>query len=321
MDFKTHFGKLGADQNWIGVYLDFVASAKSPVGRSHRHHILPRAMFPEFESFKDHSWNCKRLTPSDHFVAHYYLYRALPQHPVAYLSFLKMASVERLSILIQNNYDESLVREMSLAYERIRSGSASIEGWFHVYKGKLHTVISAEELDSRLAVGWIQTAPHRQWVRKGQECHRVPIEEVQSYLDQGFVLGKPPCHTNEFKTAVGKRTKEWHKTEQGKPDAYSYLPHGDQHHRKGGCPKEVADRISKTLDGRKLSEEHAAKVRVAAKGKHWKWSVEARRARSESMKGKRPAMSFTGHHTETTRQMMSASHKARNASETGNFSI
>ncbi len=321
MDFKTHFGQLGADQNWTGAYLDFVASAKSPAGRSHRHHILPRAMFPEFESFKNYSWNLKRLTPSDHFVAHYYLYRALPKHPVAYLSFLKMASVERLNVLVQSNYDEALVRDMSLEYERIRSGAASVEGWMHIYKGKLHTVVSAEELGARLAEGWTQVAPPRQWVHKGEESYRILVKEIQLYLDQGFCLGRPACHSSEFKTKVGERSKTHHRVEKGKPDAYSYLSRGDQHHRASGCPSEVANKISKTLEGRTLSEEHAAKVRVAAKGKTWKWSVEARRKRSESMKGKKPAMSFTGHHSGETRQQMSASHKARNASKMGNLGI
>jgi hypothetical protein len=327
MDFKTYFGRLGADQNWIGAYLDFVTSAKSPAGRSHRHHILPRAMFPEFESFRDHSWNLKRLTPSDHFVAHYYLYRALPKHPVAYLSFLKMASVERLNILVQSNYDEALVRDMSLEYERIRSGAVSVEGWMHIYKGKLHTVVSAEELDTKLIDGWTQVAPPRQWVHKGEESYRVPVEEVQSSLERGFCLGRPTYHSSEFKMKVGERSKAHHQLEKGKPNAYSYLPHRDRHHRAGGCPKEVADKISETLDGRKLSKEHAAKVRVAAEGKHWKWSDEARKRLSEQRQGAgnnrfgKPGYWAGKTRPESTRQRMRASHKARKASNTDNLGI
>lgn len=325
MDFKTHLGKLGADQNW--VYLNFVSSAKSPVGRSHRHHILPRAMFPEFESFKNHSWNLKRLTPSDHFVAHYYLYRALPQHPVTYLSFLKMASVQRLNDLIKSDYDESLVRGMSLEYERIRSGSTSVEGWLHIYKGKLHTVVSARELDARLTEGWTQTAPPRQWVRKGQECHRVPIEKVQSYLDQGFVLGRTLFHTDKSLQITSAKAVVQHKRERVRPNAYFYLPRGDQHHRKDGCPPEVSDKISKTLEGRTLSKEHAAKVRVAAKGKTWKWSAEARARKSQSMQGagnnRFGKQGYWAGKTrpESTKKKMSESHKARNTSNTGNLGI
>jgi hypothetical protein len=320
MDFKTHFGALGADQNWIRQYLDFVAFAKSPEGRSHRHHILPRSMFPEFESFKDHSWNCKRLTPSDHFVAHYYLYRALPKHPVAYLSFLKMASVERLNALAQRNYEGLLVREMSLEYERIRSGAASLDGWLHIYKGKSHTVVSAAELEVRLADGWTQTAPRRQWVHRGEESYRVAVGEVQSYLDRGFTLGRAQFHTNESRKITSSKSVLQHERERVQPNAYSYLPRGNQHHRKNGCPEEVAAKIGKTLAGRKLAPEHAAKVRVAAKDKHWKWSPEARKRLSEQRKG-------TGNNRfgkqgywagkirpESTRRKMSASHKTRIAS-------
>lgn len=319
MDFKTHLTSLGADQNWIGVYLGFVSSAKSPTGRSHRHHILPRAMFPEFESFEEHSWNCKRLTPSDHFVAHYYLYRALPDHPVAYLSFLKMASVAQLSILIQQNYDEVLVREMSLEYERIRSGAASLDGWLHVYKGGQHTVVSAENLSSKLVEGWTQTAPPRQWVHKGEESYRVPIEKVPSYLERNFALGRAQFHTEESRKNIGLKSLLHHEAENAKGDeAYSYLPHGDQHHRRIlGCSPEIAAKISKTLEGRTLSENRAAEVRVAAKGKTWKWSPEARKRLSEQRRGAgNNRFGKVGYwagktRSETTRQKMSKSHKAR----------
>ncbi len=318
MDFITHFTLLDADQSWIQKYLDFVTLAQSPVGRSHRHHILPRSMFPKFASFKVFPSNCKRLTPSDHFIAHYYLYRALPKHPVAYLSFLKMASVERLSVLAENNYNEALVREISLEYERIRSGAVTLDGWAHVYNGKLHTVCPSNFLDKMFAEGWTQQAPPRQWVHKGEESYRIPVEKVPGYLEQGFNLGRPVFHTTGGRKLISKKATANHQLEAVKDDAYSYLPRGDQHHRRIlGCPDEVADKISKTLTDRTLAPEHAAKVRVAAEGKHWAWSHEARVRKSESMQGagnnRFGKEGYWKNKTRpiSTRQKMSNSHKKR----------
>jgi len=46
----------------------------------HKHHILPRAndMFPNYGSFKDHSWNKIKLTPREHYIAHLILCKAFP---------------------------------------------------------------------------------------------------------------------------------------------------------------------------------------------------------------------------------------------------
>lgn len=310
----THLVSLGADQFWVGRYLDFVASAVSPAAnaRSHRHHILPRAMFLEFESFKDNPWNCKRFTPSDHFVAHYYLYRALPKHPVAYLAFLKMASVTRLNALVQSNYDEALVRDMSLEYERIRSGAVSLDGWLHIYNGKLHTVCPDQYLGKMLAEGWTQQAPPRQWVHKNEESYRVPVEEVSKYLEQGFVLGRSVFHTVEGRQRVSDKTTARHERERQKSDAYASMPRGDQHHRRIlGCPPDVAAKINKTLTGVPKPPDHPIHHGIA-KGKHWKWSEEARKARSESMKGVTPTNGLTmkgKSHSEKTKDLMSEAHK------------
>jgi len=216
---------------------------------------------------------------------------------------------------------------MSLEYERIRSGAVSIDGWVHIYQSKQHTVVSIEELDSRLAEGWTQTAPPRQWVHEGEESYRVPVGDVQSYLDQGYVLGRAQFHTKESRKVTSSKSVLQHERERTKPDAYSYLPRGDQHHRNGGCPEEVAAKISETLDGRKLSEEHAAKVRVAAKGKTWKWSPEARKRLSEQRQGagnnrfgKRGYWAGRTRPLET-RKKMSESHMARIVSKIGESSI
>lgn len=43
---------------------------------SEAHHILPKKLFPEYKSFKQHPWNLVRLTYKDHILAHYYFSKA-----------------------------------------------------------------------------------------------------------------------------------------------------------------------------------------------------------------------------------------------------
>ena len=42
-------------------------------GIMEKHHILPTSLFPEYSSLKLHPWNMVRLTPRQHFIAHWML--------------------------------------------------------------------------------------------------------------------------------------------------------------------------------------------------------------------------------------------------------
>ena len=59
------------DRRWMNRYIKFIQSFHYVVG--HKHHILPRSIFPEFADLNQHSWNCKILTPRAHYISHYIL--------------------------------------------------------------------------------------------------------------------------------------------------------------------------------------------------------------------------------------------------------
>lgn len=46
----------------------------------HKHHILPKAIWPQFKSLTIHKWNLARLTPADHIRAHIILYNSTQTH-------------------------------------------------------------------------------------------------------------------------------------------------------------------------------------------------------------------------------------------------
>jgi len=70
-------------------YFAFLASLV-PLGKGgHEHHILPQKEFPEF--MKDPN-NLIRLTPGDHFKAHYWLARCAPKHASFQITFFLMSN-------------------------------------------------------------------------------------------------------------------------------------------------------------------------------------------------------------------------------------
>ena len=65
------------DATKLRDYLEFLASrSPAPLGTyGEVHHVLPKSLFPEYRKPREHSWNSIRLLASDHFIAHYHLFR------------------------------------------------------------------------------------------------------------------------------------------------------------------------------------------------------------------------------------------------------
>lgn len=59
----------------LNRYIRFINSRNLKDGRLERHHICPRAEFPEFESFADYPWNKIDLSPREHYIAHLLLWK------------------------------------------------------------------------------------------------------------------------------------------------------------------------------------------------------------------------------------------------------
>lgn len=79
---KSIFQLRVLDSEALDVYLNHVEQAAVvPKGTyGERHHLLPKGLFPEHA--KD-PWNIKRISPRDHFIAHYLLWKLLPNPTTA----------------------------------------------------------------------------------------------------------------------------------------------------------------------------------------------------------------------------------------------
>jgi hypothetical protein len=78
------------------------------------HHILPKAktLWPEYVKFKDHPWNCVRLTGRQHIIAHWILSRAIGG--VMTEALIQMAACNRNKVQINSRMYEEARREASV---------------------------------------------------------------------------------------------------------------------------------------------------------------------------------------------------------------
>lgn len=98
---------VGVDRSYIDRYLTFIETCTLRVvdTKIHldAHHILPRCLFPDFIDKRANPWNIIRLTPDEHYIAHYYLYRLFPEvHKLAY-SWWRFNHKRRVGDTIDDN--------------------------------------------------------------------------------------------------------------------------------------------------------------------------------------------------------------------------
>jgi hypothetical protein len=71
--------------HYLKRYIRFMESCRTLnedyTGYTEKHHICPQAkdLFPEYKSLKKHPWNLVVLTPRQHFIAHWILWKAYPE--------------------------------------------------------------------------------------------------------------------------------------------------------------------------------------------------------------------------------------------------
>lgn len=69
------------NHHYLDRYVKFILSCKqanqelSLSTRLENHHVLPKYIFPENSSFSHNAWNLAKLTPRQHFIAHWILWR------------------------------------------------------------------------------------------------------------------------------------------------------------------------------------------------------------------------------------------------------
>jgi len=73
-----HFLNKGYNSNrWLIRYFKFINFCKLTNYRDEVHHILPRALFPEYSNLNENVWNSIQLSYRQHLISHYILAKAV----------------------------------------------------------------------------------------------------------------------------------------------------------------------------------------------------------------------------------------------------
>ena len=320
MDIRSAFESQPHSPEWLTRYLEFLDTVVAPgVGPRDRHHILPKAVFPRFVSLRYNPWNKAILRPADHLLAHYFLMRALPECQEMRWAFKFMVGRHYLD-LVEQGYDLPLVQEIADAYQRVREGnqnSPCIRGWKRLYYGETRATVvppDSEALETLLAQGWTTEPPERQWVTDGTTEKRVYVSKVSTYAAQGWRVGRIYKHPESYGPSLSARSLRFHEQERSKAHPYTYLPTGDEHPRRiTGISEATKAKISRALTGRKQDPTQVETRRLKLVGQRKPWTQEARRHRSDQLRGTPPTsgMTFAGcTHSEEFKARRSAEMKA-----------
>lgn len=74
LDYEKWLVETADNKHYIRRYVKFIQTRSGESGV--KHHIMPKSLFPTFEDFREHAWNCVVLTDREHFIAHLMLARA-----------------------------------------------------------------------------------------------------------------------------------------------------------------------------------------------------------------------------------------------------
>jgi len=184
---------------WVAKYINLVTTQLHYETGGEQHHILPRCMWPEFSKLSKNPWNRVCLSLQNHFMAHYYLYRAFPTNRgVAYGLWFMLS---RHSVTLS----EAEARIFSSKYADIRteilkksvgSPNPSIKGTL-VVRDATNNCMRVQSNDPRLLrkeLKPVGAGPknmvnkvriNKDGVEKG-----VPEGDVPKYLSLGWSLGR-----------------------------------------------------------------------------------------------------------------------------------
>jgi hypothetical protein len=117
LDIRKELERFHPNPEWLDRYLRFIESPSPRVGQYHRHHRLPRSIFPEFESLEKYPSNRKDLSPADHLTAHYLLFRAFLSNPEVEPKVSTGFFWMIVTAMAVPNHDDVFIREIAARFQ------------------------------------------------------------------------------------------------------------------------------------------------------------------------------------------------------------
>jgi hypothetical protein len=228
--------------HYVNRYNKFIDSLRNQVveGYTEKHHIIPRS----HGGTHDDS-NLIRLTPRQHYVAHWMLWKAYGKEMTTafhYMSgikrygkrlnsktfsIMKLEEIERqknkivseetrkkMSVSAKNKPPISDETRKKLSLKTKERGPRSEETRKKISQNSLGKKMPAIAAQNRLKTYYANHTPHK-WVNKDGIRMKVKVEDVNKYLQIGYLLGTGHVATQEYRDKLSAGTKKaWQKIKQ-----------------------------------------------------------------------------------------------------------
>lgn len=187
--YSQYFSCFDCNKHHLNRYLKFVEFVRqTPYPEdelTEEHHILPKSVFPEFENLRKYPWNSIRLSYRHHFIAHWILSNV----------FVSGIEKRNMHLAFWCMCFDSKERISSKIFERARKKmKEALKGRIMINKNGNIKYTHIDHLDFFIENGWIlgrgtSIKIPDSWINDGKTNKRVFEEELQSYLDQGWIRG------------------------------------------------------------------------------------------------------------------------------------
>lgn len=217
MSIYTTLSSKSHNPHYLKRYIKFIEYCRNNLIEDHiyteKHHICPKALFPEYESFIQHPWNMIILTFDQHIIAHHILA----------LTFNNRSTNSAYSFLLKNskNTKENRIKSKLISLRLSEQMKTNNPIYCPIAKAKMieslrihrlnpdhckqetRNLISAKLSGIPKPSGFGENLSALLWCNDGKRNKRVKV------IPDGFVPGKLPCGPRKDKNKSKGINKNW----------------------------------------------------------------------------------------------------------------
>lgn len=236
--------------HYLNRYIRFIEKCQHQKIESifEKHHIVPKGkdMFPVYSSFIEHPWNRCDLTPRQHYIAHWILYKAFPTSYSQFYAFYAFSMNQRNDSNIKINskvYEELKIKHIeSISGPNNYFAQNKFYGEDNHFYGKNHTEEFKKKQSAR---------------RKNKTWGEIFGEDKADYLKKKrskFMLDNNPFkgkkHTEESRQKMSEKARNKSEETRQKMSINAL-----------NSPKTTCPHCGKTVDCRNYSRWHGDKCK------------------------------------------------------------
>jgi hypothetical protein len=200
MDYESILKSMPHDIRYLEAYIKWIKRCRRNT-TGIKHHICPKSkdLWPQYKSFKTNSWNMSLMTPYQHLVAHWLLWKAYNTKSLTY-AYYKMGKGKNtcLSVNSYNEINEAYRKIQSdKAKERLSAGTHNFQSEEHLRKISELTTARLKELGA--------AGLHQSQTPEAKAALSVRMSALQKEL---VATGNHHSQTKESKERVANMSRE-----------------------------------------------------------------------------------------------------------------